>query len=505
MVEFNRNKPLFERTNVPCELLFSSCSSSLDLNNRNNYGLNNSITGNNNNTNNISFFTLRILEGKRTLKSNNNNSNGNGSCNVFIEERVIRFEISDECCHITNSNNNINNTKNMNDSLSSCQKNNYSIRKQKPILENNSNIQGHGYGHGHGHSVGPPIMMQQNRIIQEQHQKEEDDAVKQENTTTTTNNNNNISLPIRIYELEVGESDFDNLRRDQALLVDFTDFAQSFISLLSYCDLGISSSNQNENRGCYSTPKSSSSCNNNFINQNNPPFTPRSSSCMPQAPFKCRIEEVIKSNNNISSGGGGYHVSKLQNNNEKSNAKFSIVESNQFRELTHLSLTLKCGTDSTMKNYLSTRLRQTIVSNKVLKHELEQQILRAKHAETSCQRSLQQYNDLSLQSESEKHELKIVTGEKYQHDKCRLESEYKKILQEKEKHMTKLTQEYEHRLKLHDTKYQTLENKYSNLQQEHNTKCNEKDKLQNELSHKENILQNLTTDIKEIKNQYAHA
>ena len=47
-----------------------------------------------------------------------------------------------------------------------------------------------------------------------------------------------------------------------------------------------------------------------------------------------------------------------------------------------------------------------------------------------------------------------------------------------------------------------MKNKY--LQQEHNAKCNEKDKLQNELSHQENILQNLTTDIKEIKNRYAH-
>ena len=43
------------------------------------------------------------------------------------------------------------------------------------------------------------------------------------------------------------------------------------------------------------------------------------------------------------------------------------------------------------------------------------------------------------------------------------------------------------------------------LQQEHNAKFNENDKLQNELSREENILQNLTTDIKEIRNQHAHA
>ena len=36
---------------------------------------------------------------------------------------------------------------------------------------------------------------------------------------------------IRLFELEVGESDFVELRRDQALLVDFHNFAHSFVSL----------------------------------------------------------------------------------------------------------------------------------------------------------------------------------------------------------------------------------------------------------------------------------
>ena len=44
--------------------------------------------------------------------------------------------------------------------------------------------------------------------------------------------------PIELFELEVGESDFSELRRDQALLVDFHDFANSLISLLHVCELG---------------------------------------------------------------------------------------------------------------------------------------------------------------------------------------------------------------------------------------------------------------------------
>mmetsp|Transcript_17366 Transcript_17366/g.24740 ORF Transcript_17366/g.24740 Transcript_17366/m.24740 type:complete len:127 (-) Transcript_17366:96-476(-) len=36
---------------------------------------------------------------------------------------------------------------------------------------------------------------------------------------------------IHLFELEVGESDFVELRRDQALLVDFHNFAHSFVSL----------------------------------------------------------------------------------------------------------------------------------------------------------------------------------------------------------------------------------------------------------------------------------
>ena len=56
--------------------------------------------------------------------------------------------------------------------------------------------------------------------------------------TCTTSTAGAATALINTYELEVGETDFAQLRRDQALLGDFGSFADSFISLLGYCDLG---------------------------------------------------------------------------------------------------------------------------------------------------------------------------------------------------------------------------------------------------------------------------
>ena len=49
---------------------------------------------------------------------------------------------------------------------------------------------------------------------------------------------------VNLYELEVGESDFAQLRQDQTLLVEFSDFSNSLIDLLMQCDLGESDQGQ---------------------------------------------------------------------------------------------------------------------------------------------------------------------------------------------------------------------------------------------------------------------
>jgi len=48
---------------------------------------------------------------------------------------------------------------------------------------------------------------------------------------------------INLYELNVSESDFADLRQDQALNLDFSNFAKSFIELLRLCDLGTNDEN----------------------------------------------------------------------------------------------------------------------------------------------------------------------------------------------------------------------------------------------------------------------
>jgi len=64
--------------------------------------------------------------------------------------------------------------------------------------------------------------------------------------------------------------------------------------------------------------------------------------------YICRIEDITDPPK----------PNKWNNSNAHHNtgnaAKFSIIESNQFRELTHLSLNLQPGTDALVRSYLST-------------------------------------------------------------------------------------------------------------------------------------------------------
>lgn len=46
---------------------------------------------------------------------------------------------------------------------------------------------------------------------------------------------------------------------------------------------------------------------------------------------------------------------------------FSVVENNEFKRLTHLTLRFRSATDDTLKNYLSQRLSKFMVDNEDLK------------------------------------------------------------------------------------------------------------------------------------------
>ncbi len=105
-----------------------------------------------------------------------------------------------------------------------------------------------------------------------------------------------------LYILDVGEADYPALKRDQSLLVDFAAFPNQFLELI---------------QGCLASSSSSSAA-----------------ASSPPPNFLARLT--------IPSATAGV---------------FAIVEANQFKELTHLSLSFRAGTDQTLKAYLATRLR----------------------------------------------------------------------------------------------------------------------------------------------------
>ena len=123
-----------------------------------------------------------------------------------------------------------------------------------------------------------------------------------------------------LYTLDVSESDYPALKRDQSLLVDFAAFPNQFIDLVE---------------GCRPPPSSSSPSS----------LPPSSSSTAVDLPPKYLARLTIPTSSPSSSS------------SSSSPGIFGIVEATQFKELTHLSLAFRPPTDHTLKAYLATRLR----------------------------------------------------------------------------------------------------------------------------------------------------
>lgn len=114
---------------------------------------------------------------------------------------------------------------------------------------------------------------------------------------------------------KVGEDDYHQLKHDQCLRVDFKSFPRKFIELLENCRGTAALTPEPRARGEASHSQSS--------NPGDPTFLARLETLAP----------------------GGFSV-------------FSLVETNPFKELTHLSLKFRAGNDAAIKTYLAARLRQ---------------------------------------------------------------------------------------------------------------------------------------------------
>ena len=129
--------------------------------------------------------------------------------------------------------------------------------------------------------------------------------------------------PYFLYVLDVGEQDFHLLKRDQALLVEFPVFPAKMVDLLNLC---LESEAKQAAAACANDEDESASAASSNENSNND-----------------------DSHGNDSSSS---FVAKL----DTSSGVFSVIEMNEFKQLTHISLQMKQGNDGAIKAYLASRL-----------------------------------------------------------------------------------------------------------------------------------------------------
>ena len=111
--------------------------------------------------------------------------------------------------------------------------------------------------------------------------------------------------------MDIGEQDFHHVKRDQSLLVEFPVFPTKLIELIDLC-------------------------------------------------LRCNANNQVEPNNSTHNDD-----SKFSANLDITSGIFSVIESNRFKQLTHIALQLRPGNDAAIKSYLSSRLVYiTSVANK---------------------------------------------------------------------------------------------------------------------------------------------
>ena len=394
MAEFDRDSPLFERISVPFESISPDGKSQ-------------------------EHYTVRILEGHRPIR------------NASGRERVVRFEMSDEC-------NLVKPTPNFEHSVHGC---------KTPIGNAQSGLNSHRTPHAP--VIHAPFMTADRANISHGYNDNIGSTFNQMQISHKSSPITNQS--IQIYELEVGESDFEELRRDQALLVDFNEFANALISLMQYCwDENVNVPNlssehaPSHNEYPHGRPMSASQLGgNNFLGGNNQFGGAQYSTCKdpvdrraeidrgssnwnqqqamryaspykpPISQYSCRLETSPLASENT-------QWRKNNNSGTSTHARFSIVESNQFRELTHLALTLNVGTDKSIRAYLSARLSQAMMEVAEVSNRLNLQQQRCNAAEREAIEVNKRLGDMSQAFEAEKYQLQCQAEERFQtENNCR--------------------------------------------------------------------------------------
>lgn len=482
--EFDRASPLFEKESVPFDI-HTRASNSKSSNSRSQ-----------------GTYTVRILRGSRSTNNGNN------------REQVIRFEMSDECSLITAAP-----SSTFHPSTPSNRKTN-NFKQQTPIIHAPFLTADRGQGQS-------SCFANSSFTLQSQR------------TEMTISNR-----PIQLYELEVGESDFAELRRDQALLVDFNDFANSMITLLQCCELGdgdnsntMTSDDQTNNSYNPHQQNNSSQCqmdgglsggwssqmhcqSSNQLGNNSSTMrgTPSQHSShqqrhsiqqnsfrspspygngMPVSTYSCRLETDLSQTAN-----DGVQWRTTQNSSSASkHARFSIVESNQFRELTHLSLSLNVGTDNSVRVYLSSRLIQSLLHNRAINTLVCEQKQRSEVAETTLISLNKRLQEMAQTAEADKAQLRCQAEERIQTEHNNRLAEVSDIKSSKDTEVMALNEQLQRSQVHYESKIRVLEDINKNIIAEKSACDNENESLSTRLNIQETTNKSLKNEISSLRSQ----
>jgi spindle assembly abnormal protein 6 len=474
MAEFDRDNPLFERNSVPFEVLTADATNNEASETRTN------------------VFTVRILQGHRPFR------NGNG------RERVFRFEMSDEC-NLVKATPDFDRSQGCSTPQNNGRSRGMHLQRtpKLPIIHAPfmtadrgkepmwTQHRGHCNEHGHDNTFQYNLPKK---------------------PTAITNRS------IELYELEVGESDFAELRRDQALLVDFNDFANSLISLIQFCwfgddEVGTGMSNSQNDAAAYTRQSSSSvqfgsgdfgwnghnnqseaEWRNCHWNQQHMMRSPSPYVKQPVSTYSCRLQTELSA---VSDG----NQWKKLGNGSSAHARFSVVESNQFRELTHLALTLNVGTDKSIRSYLSSRLSQVMTEKASIDSQLSAMQQRCEAAERSVIEANKRLAETTQAYESEKYQLQVQAGERLQSENNRHLAQIKEVNASKDSELRSLNEELQQcRLNL-ESKIRLLEESNKKINEDKASCQHENERLSTRLSQQDTANKLLTNEMTSLRNQ----
>jgi len=228
------------------------------------------------------------------------------------------------------------------------------------------------------------------------------------------------SDPFFLYAMDCGETEFHILKTEQNLLVDFQTFPDKFIELLNLCGM-------NDNQMITSSPK-----------------------------FLCVL-----------------HCSQSEF------SEFNVVETNQFKHLTHLALKFRSGNDESLKKYLAQQL-------KLFKSESEE--FRARYENSDSESKSRQIENEQLNQEilRLKNEMDRLAEELRLEEKKKLNEQKEQMLQSQDDAVTRLNDERETMMRKFEAQVQELAQRnkeYTQDNQELNQNKLDLESKNRELSH----------------------